>query len=466
MNIPVPKTIRNRWSQQNGYKHILYIAFPLILSTGSFSVQQFVDRMFLSWYSSDALAAAMPTSILSFTLISLFMGTSMYTSTFVAQYVGANRPERVGPAIWQGIYFSIFGGIIVGFFSFFADPIFNSIGHESNIRKLESEYWVYLTASGIFPITTGAMAGFFNGRGKTYPVMWASFVATAVNIILNYILIFGKFGLPEMGIAGAGLATAVSTMVNLIILIYLTFNKTNDSRYYVIRGWRLEHSLFRRLIRFGLPNGIQFFLDIAAFSAFILLIGRLGTTELAASNVALNISMISFMPMIGLGITVTILVGQSLGADNPNMASRASYSALQISFAYMGTLAVLYLAIPNIFIYPFSAQADPAEFEAIKDLAIIAMRFVAGWSIFDSLAIIFSSGLKGAGDTKFIMITITILSLLLLIIPTYIIVEFLQLGMTAVWSTGIIYVLGLGIAYYIRFRAGKWKDMRVIEKQN
>ena len=466
MNIPVPKTIRNRWSQQNGYKHILYIAFPLILSTGSFSVQQFVDRMFLSWYSSDALAAAMPTSILSFTLISLFMGTSMYTSTFVAQYVGANRPERVGPAIWQGIYFSIFGGINVGFFSLFADPIFNSIGHESNIRKLESEYWVYLTASGIFPITTGAMAGFFNGRGKTYPVMWASFVATAVNIILNYILIFGKFGLPEMGIAGAGLATAVSTMVNLIILIYLTFNKTNDSRYYVIRGWRLEHSLFRRLIRFGLPNGIQFFLDIAAFSAFILLIGRLGTTELAASNVALNISMISFMPMIGLGITVTILVGQSLGADNPNMASRATYSALQISFAYMGTLAVLYLAIPNIFIYPFSAQADPAEFEAIKDLAIIAMRFVAGWSIFDSLAIIFSSGLKGAGDTKFIMITITILSLLLLIIPTYIIVEFLQLGMTAVWSTGIIYVLGLGIAYYIRFRAGKWKDMRVIEKQN
>ena len=196
-----------------------------------------MDRMFLSWYSPDALAAAMPTSILSFTLISLFMGTSMYTSTFVAQYIGANRPERVGPAVWQGIYFSIVGGVIVALFSIFADPIFKLIGHESNIQELESEYWVYLTISGIFPIATGAMAGFFNGRGKTYPVMWASFVATAVNIILNYCLIFGNFGLPEMGIGGAGLATAISTMVNLIILTSLVFNKKNDSTYYVIKGW-------------------------------------------------------------------------------------------------------------------------------------------------------------------------------------------------------------------------------------
>ncbi|MCH2508230.1 MAG: MATE family efflux transporter [Dehalococcoidia bacterium] len=465
MNTFVPETIKTRWSQKNGYKHILYIAFPLILSTGSFSIQQFVDRMFLSWYSPDALAAAMPTSILSFTLISLFMGTSMYTSTFVAQYIGANRPERVGPAVWQGIYFSIIGGVVLALFSIFPDPIFKLIGHETNIQELESEYWVYLTISGIFPIATGAMAGFFNGRGKTYPVMWASFAATSVNIILNYCLIFGNFGLPEMGIGGAGLATALSTMVNLVILTSLVFNKKNDSMYFVMRGWRLENNLFKRLIRFGLPNGIQFFLDIAAFSAFILLIGRLGTTELAASNVALNISMISFMPMIGLGITVSILVGQSLGADNPDMANRATYSSLQISFAYMGTLAVLYLAIPNVFIYPFSAQADPVEFEAIKDLAIVAMRFVAGWSIFDSLAIIFSSGLKGDGDTKFIMFTITILSLVLLIIPTYLIVEVLELGMTAVWSTGIIYVLGLGIAYYVRFKLGKWRTMRFIEKE-
>ena len=148
----------------------------------------------------------------------------MYTSTFVAQYIGANRPERVGPAVWQGIYFSIIGGVVLALFSIFPDPIFKLIGHETNIQELESEYWVYLTISGIFPIATGAMAGFFNGRGKTYPVMWASFAATSVNIILNYCLIFGNFGLPEMGIGGAGLATALSTMVNLVILTSLVFN--------------------------------------------------------------------------------------------------------------------------------------------------------------------------------------------------------------------------------------------------
>ena len=187
--------------------------------------------------------------------------------------------------------------------------------------------------------------------------------------------------------------------------------------------------MFKRLIRYGLPNGIQFFLDIAAFSLFILLIGRLGATELAAASIAFNISMLAFMPMIGLGITVSILVGQSLGANEPGQAKIATSSALQISFTYMTILAMLYLLIPNLFIYPFSAKADPIEFESIKSTALVSLRFIALWSIFDSLAIIFSSALKGAGDTAFIMLTICLTGLMVLIAPTFLIIEIFHLGL-------------------------------------
>ncbi|HJO59664.1 MAG TPA: MATE family efflux transporter, partial [SAR202 cluster bacterium] len=151
------------------------------MSTGSWSVQQFIDRMFLSWYSPDALAAALPTGMLCFTLISLFMGASGYVSTFVAQYIGASRPERVGPAMWQGIYFSVLGGLLIAFTALFPKTIFSLIGHSPEVQILESEYWVYLTLGGIFPVAQGAVAGFFSGRGKTYPIMWSTFAATAVN---------------------------------------------------------------------------------------------------------------------------------------------------------------------------------------------------------------------------------------------------------------------------------------------
>lgn len=421
--------------------------------------------MFLSWYSPEALAAALPTGILSFTLISLFMGTSGYVSTFIAQYIGASRPERVGPAMWQGMYFTLIGGLLLACTALFAKPIFSFIGHSPEVQILESEYWIFLTLGGIFPIAQATVAGFFSGLGKTYPVMWASFAATAVNIVLNYLLIFGNLGMPEMGIRGAGLSTFISGMINFLILAYLAFSKENNSKYKTISGWKFELNLFKRLIRYGFPNGVQFFLDIAAFSAFILLIGRLGDTELAASNIAFNISMLAFMPMIGLGITVSILVGQSLGANNPAKAKMATFSAIQMSFTYMTILSLLYLLIPTVFIYPFSAKVDPNEFESIKNLALVAMRFLALWSIFDSFAIIFSSALKGAGDTAFIMITICVTALLVLIAPTFLIIEVFDLGLNAAWTSGLAYIICLGFIYSLRFKSGKWESMRVIENQ-
>lgn len=421
--------------------------------------------MFLSWYSPEALAAAMPTGILSFALVSFFLGTSMYVSTFVAQYSGAGRDERVGPAIWQGIYFSVIGGGLVGATFLLAVPIFKVIGHDPAIQALEVEYWKYMTIGAVFPIVLGAVSGFFNGRGKTYPVMWASFAATGVNIVLNYILIFGNLGFPEMGIGGAGLSTVVSQFVNLVILVAMSVSDRNNIRFGIVSGWKFDRELFLRLIKFGMPNGVQFFLDIAAFSAFILIIGRLGAPELAATNIAMNVSMLTFMPMIGLGITVSILVGQSLGADRPEMADRATYSALQMSFLYTLTCAALYLIVPWMFIYPFAAKADPTEFEIIKQHAMVAMRFVAAWSVFDSLAIVISSALKGAGDTRFIMIAIVFLSLGILTIPTYIIIDVLEMGLRPAWTVAVAYTFALGITFLLRFRTGKWRTMRVIEQE-
>ena len=172
------------------------------------------------------------------------------------------------------------------------------------------------------------------------------------------------------------------------------------------------------------------------------------------------------MPMIGMGITVSILVGQSLGGNRPDMAKRATFSALQMAFVYMGSIACLYIIVPQLFIYPFSANADLVEFQEIKIHAITVLKFIAAWTIFDSITIVISSALKGAGDTKFIMLAIIGLSITFLILPTYIALEIFDLGLKTAWSIGSAYIISLTLVFGLRYKTGKWTSMRVIEHSN
>jgi MATE family multidrug resistance protein len=202
--------VTNRWASTGGYREVLVIAVPLILSTSAWSVQHFVDRMFLSWYSPETLAASMPAGILFFTLMSLFIGTASYVSTFVAQYYGAERYQRIGPALWQGIYISLLGGLLLLCLIPFAQPIFGLVGHDPAVQHHEVVYFRILCIGGFPVIASAAISGFFAGRGRPWPVMWVNTLSTAVNLIMDYALIFGAWGFPELGIKGAGIATVLA----------------------------------------------------------------------------------------------------------------------------------------------------------------------------------------------------------------------------------------------------------------
>ncbi len=455
--------IRNRWNAESGYREVLAVAFPLIMSTGAWSIQHFVDRMFLTWYSPETVAASMPAGMLNFVATSLFIGTASYVGTFVAQYYGAGEHQRIGAVMWQGLYVALMGGVLIASLIPFAGIFFSFVGHEPVIRDHETVYFRILCLGAIPAITTAALSGFFSGRGRTWPVMWADLAATGVNVILDYILIFGKFGLPELGIAGAAIATVISGVVASSILFTLMAVPMRNRVFAVSTGWRFDPALFRRLMRFGLPSGVQFMLDVAGFAIFLLLLGRLGTASLAATNIAFNINTLAFMPMIGLGIAVSVLVGQRLGANDIPNAERVAWSGFHVTGLYMGTVALLYVAVPGIFLYPFSLNASQTEFREIRDIAVVLLRFVALYSLFDTMNIIFASAIKGAGDTRFVMRMIFSLSVFLLAVPSWIAVKFFHADVYALWVIATFYVCALGTGFLIRFLGGKWKTMRVIE---
>ena len=455
--------IQGRWHEQGGYNEVLVIALPLILSTGSWSLQHFVDRMFLTWYSSAAIAASMPAGLLNWTILSLFIGTAGYANTFVAQYYGAKQYDRVGPAVWQANYLTIFAVIFAIPVYLGAETIFAWADHGAEVMEMEIIYFQILLFGTPFVVISNAVSGFFSGLGKTWIVMWANIAGVAVNIVLDYAMIFGYWGFPEMGISGAGWATVIAAATTSIIFLVIFMREKYDAVYNTRGGWRFEKDLFSRIIRFGLPNGIQFVLDLLAFSVFIMLIGRLGTIELAASNIAFNINTLAFLPMFGLSIAVSTLVGQALGENDAPLAEKSTWSAFHIAFTFFVSIGLAFFLIPDLFLWPFSVQADPATFAPIYDITVVLLKFIAFYCLFDAGVMIFSGALKGAGDTRFVAIASFGGSWGVMVIPSIIAIWLFDAGVYLPWTFLSAYVAIVTFVFYWRFHQGKWKEMRVIE---
>src|SRR5206468_1320407 len=165
-----------------------------------------------------------------------------------------------------------------------------------------------------------AVNGFFSGRGQTWTVLGIEAFGTAVNVALALVLIFGRAGFPEMGIAGAGWATVAGSWASALLAVGLLLRRRYRAEFATASGWRLERQLFGRLMKYGGPAGAQVFLDVLVFNAFVQLVGRLGEAAMGATTLTVRLNMIAFLPLMGLGQAVGILVGQGLGADQPDLA--------------------------------------------------------------------------------------------------------------------------------------------------
>lgn len=453
-----------RWSQNNGYRQVLAIGLPLVVSMGTTTLIYFTDRVFLSNYAVDAIAAATPAGITSFLFLSFFMGVASYVNVFVAQYLGAAAPQRVGASLWQGIYFSLLAYAALASLYFVAPHIFRAGGHLPEIQRLEAIYFRILTLGSGLVVLATTLSCFYSGQGLTRPVMLVNLAGAAVNIPLDYILINGVGFFPELGILGAGLATVTAQGVVVLLFAWLIFNRANNQRFGVFSAWALDGRLFRRLMRFGLPGGVQFFLDMFAITFFVFMVGRLGKPALAATNIVFAISTLSFLPMIGFSIAVSTMVGQAIGAGRPRDAVEATTSTLHITLAYMAVVAALFVLIPEPLLELFrTRQAEVGDYAQIMTLGVVLLRYVAVYTLFDALAIIYFGALKGAGDIYFVMKTIALVSLAVMIIPLYLGIEYLEAGLHFSWGCITLYAILLGLIFRWRYRRGQWQRMRVIE---
>ncbi len=441
---------------------MLRLALPLIVSATSWTLMQFIDRMFLLWDSQEALAASLPSAMVWWMMLCFPLGICSYVNTFVSQYHGAGRPDRIGPAVWQGVWIGLFATPLVMATGLFANEFFVWIGHSHTVARLEAVYYQVLCWCIGSMLLSAALETFFTGRGETRIVMIVNIMAAFINIGLDYLWIFGRGGFPALGIEGAGWATVVAHWFKTAAYVVL-FLSPHGRRVFGAGRFRLEPALLRRLLRFGGPSGLQLLLEIAGFTCFIMLMGRLGEFELAASTLAFNISSLAFMPMLGLGVAVSILVGQHLGENRDDLAARATWSSLLLALAYVTVISALYVLAPGVLMLGHLAGA--ANGAELRQTAIVLLRFVAAYNLFDALQIIFVNAIKGAGDTRFVLLVSIAMSLALIVVG-YAVVDVLGYGLYACWWVITLWLWVVGGVYAARFLQGYWRHMRVIEPES
>lgn len=445
-----------------GSRELLTLALPLVVSQGFMTIQVFVDTILLAWHDPREMAASFPAVMWFWLVFGLLQVTAGYVSTFVAQYTGAGRPERVGPAVWQGIHFAILAGLLFLLLVPLSQHLIAIGGHTTALQALEVVYLRCLCFAALPMLVMAAVNGFFSGRGQTWVVLGIEAAGTAVNVALALVLIFGRAGFPELGIAGAGWATVTGSWTSAILALGLLLRRKYRQEFQTLSGWRLERELFGRLMKYGGPAGAQVFLDILVFNVFVQLVGRLGEAATGATTLAVRLNMVAFLPMMGMGQAVAILVGQRLGANRPDLAERSAYTGLMWVFGYMLGVAAIYLLFPGTLVAAFEGDHDPQTFAALAKIVPTLLAYVAVYSLADAVNVTFSFALRGAGDTRFVSLLTFALAWPIMVVPTFLVVR-AGGSIYAAWIFATAHIIAMAVCFFLRFRTGKWKKMRVIE---
>jgi MATE family multidrug resistance protein len=454
------------WARPSGGREVLRVAAPMVVSSLSWTIMTFVDRMMLNWVSGTAMAAAFTASVAWFSILCLPLGICSYANTFVAQYDGARQRDHIGLTMWQAVWIAL-GFTPLTLLAFAASPsLFALADHSSESYGYEVQYFQILCACMPAMLIAQAAASFYSGRGQTWVVMIVDAAAALINLVLDYLWIFGYGGFPEWGVAGAAWATVVATWVKAVVYILLPLQAKHRQKYGTLSGLRLDVPLVRRILYFGGPSGFQMLLDVTGFTVFILLVGRLGSVEAEATSMAFSISSLAFMPIYGLHLAVSVLVGERLGENRDDLAARATYTTLHIAWIYMLVISALYVFAPQVFLrgfFPDTATLT-AEQSAVIQASARLLCFVAAYNLFDATLMVFVGAIKGAGDTQFVLRVSLVLAALLAGF-SWLCVEVWRLSVYGCWTLVTLWIWIAAAIYAMRFWQGKWRTMRVIESQ-
>ena len=453
-------SLRRNFNRQTMLE-LLRLALPMVVSQGAFAMMIFTDRYFMSQIDPVHMAAALGGGVASFFSFCFFSGVLSYGNAMAAQYLGAGEQEKCPKVVTQGMIMIFMSLPILTLITFLVAGIFSGMGHEPEQVALERTYYLILMSGVLLTLAKVCISSYFAGIGRTHIVMICDVFGLAINVPLCYVMAFGKLGFPALGIVGAGISTVASTLISFLLFVAFYFRKEHRERFSVLLSFSLDTRILRRFWRLGFPSGLEMFLNIAAFNLFLLMFQSYGIAQGAAAAIVFNWDILSFIPMIGLHIGVISLIGRFVGARDMTRVDQVMTAAFAFALTYGTLLATTYI----VFRYPLVEVFAPpsGDFTAIRDLSAFMMIGLSSYILADGIILVSGGILRGAGDTRWLMIASVSLHWAMLVAQFFIIIVF-GFSPKVSWIGFVVMILAIAVVYTLRLRRGRWRDPEVLER--
>lgn len=446
---------------------LLALAVPMVLSRATQSVMTFADALMVEHLGPQAIAASATGGLNAFLFMILPMGTVFIVQSFVSQLVGANDRDATPRFAYYGLLIAVIAGLVALAAIPALDPILAYADFSDAVRGQMSSYMELRLYSVAGVVAVEVLANWYGGLGNTWMALVASVISMCSDLFLNWVLIYGNLGAPAMGVDGAALSSTIGSYVGLAFLLLSFWRRWGmkiggapaPAHVPILPSLSLRE--FLRVIRFGFPNGLNWFGEFAAFQIFVnVVFASLGDDTLAALNVVIAINSVAFMPAFGLASAGAILAGQAIGSGNKDAVWPQVKLTLAVCAAWMVTIGLTYLIAPRPLLQLFNSDHSSPVFVTV---GVTMLLISAAWQLFDAIGITLSETLRAAGDTTWTAAARLGLAWGLFVPLGYLIVKEWGGGPVGAMLCVVVYIALLAGMFAYRFRSGAWRNIQLIE---
>lgn len=437
-------------------RRILTLGSPVVLGQISATAMGLIDLAMVGRLGPEYLAGVGLAATFFSTIVRTTQSLGAATQSIAARRVGEDREAAIGGLVRVALTLGLLVGVVLtALLVGIASPGMGLLAHEPRIVQLGARYVIWRAPEALFLLLLFVFRGFFEGIGKTVIPMLVGIVTLAANAFLNWVLIFGKLGAPRMEEAGAGLASALATLVGASALAALAGARGVRMRYGLQFGLSLQASVLRPLWKVTWPGALRTFLVFLSFTVFLAIIERLGVAELAASNGVVLIASFSFMPAVGVGTAVATLVGQALGRRDVAGARRAGWHGVLVSVGFMGCMGALFLSAPRLCLRLFTDDST------ILDTGAPVLRLMGLVQIFDAVGLTLAGAITGAGHTRMVMLADVGTAYLIFLPLAFGLGLHTGMGLMGAWLGALIWFFSFAVLMVLGWVRGGWSRVQV-----
>lgn len=435
---------------------LLTLAWPVVISRASQTIIGLSDTLMVAELGAAAIAATATGGMNTFALLILPMGVNFIVQSFAAQLYGRGDAAGARRYGWYGLVVAAMTELLCLAAWPFVDDVLDVLPYTPEVQALMVGYLRVRLLSGGAAIGMEALSEYYGGMGRTRPGMVANVTAMVLNVVGNWLFIFGNLGAPALGVTGSALASTIASVIGFVgFFVYFWFDAPKGVTT------RLSLREFGRMLRFGLPSGFNWLFEFGAYVFFAnVVVAGLGTTTLAAMNSVMSLNSASFMPAMGLASAGAILVGQAIGAQRKHEVPGVVKLTAKATIVWQVSVGLLCVLFPSVLIAPFAKGEGGAE---VAVMGAKMLMVSAGWQVFDAIGMTVAEALRGAGDTFFPMMARIALAWVVFAPGSYFAVRHFGWGYVGAMTWLVAYLAMLALVVFLRFRHGAWKRIQLVE---